>query len=116
MASTRRINNPADYQIEKLSNQKNVDYLTTKEYGAAKGTYYPGQGLLQGKLGMESISNNQIDIESSLYGIGSSNLENPRAPVTPNIYPLKSLDISEKKRLIMPKPLIIEANQRPNEL
>ena len=67
MASTRRINNPADYQIEKLSNQKNVDYLTTKEYGAAKGTYYPGQGLLQGKLGMESISNNQIDIFSSEY-------------------------------------------------
>ena len=47
MASTRRINNPADYEIEQLSNNNKINYLTTKDYGIPKGTYLPGNGLLQ---------------------------------------------------------------------
>jgi hypothetical protein len=116
MASTRRINNPADYELEQSLNTHKMEYITTKEYGVAHGTYLPGNGLLQGKLGMESIASNQIDIESSLYGIGASNLVEKKTPVVPNIYPLNSLNISDKKNTILPKPLVIDSNQRPNEL
>ena len=116
MASTRRINNPADYQIEQLSNNNNINYLTTKDYGIPKGTYLPGNGLLQGKVAGENISSNSTDIESSLFGIGSTNLVEPTPDVVPNIYPVRSLNICDRKNIIIPRPLVIDSNQRPNEL
>lgn len=116
MASTRRINNPADYEIEQHSNNNKINYLTTQEYGVPNRTFLPGNGLLQGRVASENISSNGTDIESSLFGIGSTNLVQPRPDVVPNIFPLNSLNICDRKKNILPKPLIIEPNQRPNEL
>tara|TARA_B100001287_G_C22683986_1_gene532160 strand:+ start:112 stop:468 length:357 start_codon:yes stop_codon:yes gene_type:complete len=115
MSSTRKVNNYDDYVIEQNANLKTNQYLTTVEYGIPSTTHFPGEGLLQGQVAPTKISANYCDIESSLRGIGSSNLVEPQKPVKPIIYNPKSLDTTDYKTpVIMPDPFTLLANQRPN--
>ena len=73
-----------------------------------------GNGLIQGHLPDTELAKNPNDIESFLFGIGSTNLVNPQTPVTPELKKHESLSIVDRKvPLIMPKDLILEADQRP---
>ena len=114
MASTRRVNNKGDYEIEQLSNLNKVNYLTTSEYGFPSETHLPGNGLLQGRVGGLKVASNYCDIESDLFGIGSTNLVEEKDKVVPDIYQVKSLNVSHKMPLIMPESFIVKSNQRPN--
>ena len=60
-----------------------------------------------------TLSKNYISIESGLFGIGSTNLENPSPPIVPDCYHLKSVNLIEQQPTYIPKPLYIEPNQRP---
>lgn len=114
MASTRRINNPGDYEIEQHSNNNKINYLTTQEYGVPNRTFLPGNGLLQGRVASENISSNGTDIESSLFGIGSTNLVQPQQPIYPSLRNLDTIKFFERpNEVIMPQPLIINNDQRP---
>ena len=115
MASTRKVNNVADYLIEQNDNLKTNQYLTETKYGVPSTTHYPGNGLLQGQVAPTEISSNYCDIESNLRGIGSSNLVKPLPPLKPEIYNPKSLSTTDYDTpLIMPDPFTILTNQRPN--
>ena len=59
------------------------------------------------------LSNNPCDIESSLYGIGSTNLYDPQTPVKPSINKLNDIKFFEKHAKFVPEPLVIENGQRP---
>ena len=73
-----------------------------------------GDGLIQGHLPDTELAKNPNDIESFLFGIGSTNLVNPQTPVNPELKKHDSLSIVDRKvPLIMPKDLILEADQRP---
>jgi hypothetical protein len=118
MASTRSKNTPGDFLAERSINNNTVDYFTNNKYsfGAPLTTYYPGDGILQGRVASENLSHNNIDIETQLFGIGSTNLMNPKVNKTPELKPLYSLSIIDKLPVLIPEPLVIHKDQRPFHL
>jgi len=117
MASTRSRNTPGDYDSEQRSYFNNLAYMsyeTASHYAVPQHTYFPGNGLVGMKAAHRSLSSNYCDVESQLFGIGSTNLVSPTSEVQPQIHQLKSLDIaSTKTPLIMPSAFAPQANQRP---
>jgi hypothetical protein len=115
MASTRNINTPGDYKMKNDMYNYKLNYLTNKKnmYGTPNDTYFAGNGLLMGRIASENLANNYCDIESTLFGIGSTNLVNPLPDVKPDIIPIKNLSIIERNKIVMPEPFNINENQRP---
>ena len=118
MSSTRTRNTNGDYRAEQSINNNNVDYLINKgySYGQPLTTYLPGNGLLQGRVASENLSFNSVDIETQLFGIGSTNLVTPKREDPAEIRSLQSLSIINKLPVIVPEPLVIQPNQRPSPL
>jgi hypothetical protein len=113
MASTSSKNTPGDYALEQWSYAQNVNYNTYAPYGRQVNTYYPGDGLLAGRVHHENFAKNSCDIESMLRGIGSTNLVQPQPQVNGELYNLKSLSVIDRIPLLIPAPLQVEPNQRP---
>jgi hypothetical protein len=118
MASTRNRNSKGDYRAENNINNNKVDYYTNKSYsyGQPVTSYFPGDGILQGRVASENLSFNNVDIETQLFGIGSTNLVTPKAFENPQIRILKSLSIIDKGSVIIPEPLVVHKDQRPYPL
>jgi hypothetical protein len=116
MASTRSKNNEGDYHLEQKSNLGFCDYLTSQKtnYGNPITTHFAGNGLLQGRIAPRNLSGNYSDIESQLFGIGTSNMVKHKPNVIPNIYNLDSLNVIHRLPILVPEPLIVEKGQRPN--
>lgn len=112
MSSTRNINNQENYNLKQYSLNKERLYMPNSSFSSPTETMFPGNGLLPGKIANSQLSNNAIDIETFLFGIGSSNLVNSYIPVVPNIKPLKSLNMFNTNNVILPNPLVIEPGQR----
>lgn len=116
MASTRNRNTPGNYHLEQLAYQKAYDtmsYESSSYYGVPSVSYFAGNGLIGMKTAHRNLSSNYCDIESQLFGIGSTNLVSPVAPVQPNIHNLKSLNIFDKQAPVSPAPFAPQPNQRP---
>jgi hypothetical protein len=114
MASTRSKNTPGDYLVEQNAYKQQIDYKTNVQYGIATPTLDAGRGLLQGKLPDSMLSGNPNDIESQLFGIGSTNLVVPKDHVHPELKQRQALSIVDRQvPLIMPRNLEIQADQRP---
>ena len=112
MASTRKKHAPGDYISEQRSTTQHINYRTYHSYGVPQTTYLPGDGLLQGRVAPDQLSHNSSDIESFLWGIGSTNLVNPLPPTNPEIKQLKSLAVMDKIPVIVPGDLQVQPNQR----
>lgn len=112
MASTSNRNTPGNYCMEQWAYNKQTAYSTYEPYGVAKPQLLAGNGLLVGHMGKEAMAHNPEDIESYLFGIGSTNLVKPKAPVQPHYKHLDSLSVADRLPLIMPRPLTVEDNQR----
>jgi len=116
MASTRNKNTKQNYNIEVKQNINQSSYMMNPHgaYGLAYQTDYAGHGFLQGHLPASELSKNYVDIESSLFGIGSTNLVEEQVPVVPNMNKLCFKNLYEpNKKIIMPRSLYISNNQRP---
>jgi hypothetical protein len=59
------------------------------------------------------LSNNAPDIESALFGIGSTNLVNAKGAVLPQLNCIPNIKFFDRPRTLMPEPLVIEKCQRP---
>lgn len=118
MASTRDRNQPGDYRCEQKSKQLVSDYFMyeNSQYGKPMQSMFPGDGLLTGRMVPTELSRNSCDIESFLYGIGTSNLETPFERPIAEIRSLKSLNVIDRLPVVLPDPLVIEPNQRPRPL
>lgn len=115
MASTRNKNTPGNYAAERFSSNKKHEemmYIHGAQ-GQAMQTNFAGNGLIHGRIAGKDLARNACDVESRLFGIGSTNLETPQGDFTAEMYKLNSLHVMERTPLIMPKPLGIELNQRP---
>ena len=114
MASTRNKNSVGDYQYEQNALLKQNEYYTYAHgfQGMANQTNLAGDGLIHGRIASSQLSHNSCDIESFLFGIGSVNLVNPKPTPVPELKFLPSLSIIDKPTLLLPKPLVIEPNQR----
>ena len=111
MSNTRNKNTPLNYINEKRQQKLAMEYNTM--YGKAHSTHLGGNGLLHGQLPREQLSGNPIDTESFLFGINSTNLEEPTPSFTPQINTLSHINLYKNGPTIMPEPLICEPNQRP---
>ena len=54
-----------------------------------------------------------ISKESALFGIGSTNLVNTKAPVVAKIYKLPDKKFFTRHKSFLPEPLVVEKFQRP---
>lgn len=118
MASTRNKNASGDYKLEQVQNSGIYEYsaYTNSAYGQPLASHFAGDGLIMGRMAASTLSKNNVDIESQLYGIGSTNLVTPNVEVRPELNGLKSVDIIDKLPLYVPPDFTIEGGQRPNRL
>ena len=112
MASTRNLNMRAEYALEQDINSNTKSYLVNK-YGHSYNDANPTQNINYGSMSRDSLSSNPIDIETQLFGIGSTNLVNPKTPIRPDLKTLPEVDFTEKRELVMPEKYIVMNNQRP---
>jgi hypothetical protein len=115
MASTRSRNTPGNYAIEQRTFAEHHNYMSYEKssfYGTVPNTYFPGQGLIGMKTAGMNLSANSADIESQLFGIGSTNMVQAQTPIAPDVYQLKSLNIADKLPVVVPAPFQADTNQR----
>ena len=112
MSSTRNRNNMADYKQESKAYLHAIDHMTLPISGEAATTHFAGNGLLMGRMANHSLSKNACDIETQLFGIGSTNLVSHKAIIENKPKSLQSLNVMERTTLIIPAPLKVASNQR----
>ena len=93
-----------------------MSYDKSSYYGTVTDTYFPGNGLVGMKTAGMNLSSNATDIESQLFGIGSTNLVEPRRPIAPDVYQLKSLNVADRVPLVLSDKFSLQPNQRPMPL
>jgi len=105
----------SNYYLEQKQYNHSENYTTYahSQYGSAYDTRLPGDGVNPGQIPWNQLSNNAVQIESFLFGINSTNLVNPEAPLTPELKCLKSANFFTKKPVYLPEPLVVNKNQRP---
>ena len=113
MTSTRNNNMPGDYCLQQKAYDKGSAYLLDKSKRIAYHSTLPCPGVNAGMVPNTVLAHNPTDIESSLFGINSSNLVTPQKPVQPNIKNLDMLSFAPRLHPYVPEPLIIENCQRP---
>ena len=113
MAFTSNKNTLGNYNLEQWTHNRQFNYSTDIARGAPIQTNLPGNGLLAGNVSRTQLSYNSCDIESMLFGIGSTNLVMPQKQIDPEIKYLQSLNVSSKIPLFIPSPLEVKPNQRP---
>lgn len=117
MASTRNINYHGNYCLEQKQNTDTAGYTLYpySQYGSAYKTSIPGNGVCPGQIPGSNLSHNAIEIESFLFGIGSTNLVTPGPSfVTARMAPLDQVHFFEKTSpTLIPRPLVIQKSQRP---
>jgi hypothetical protein len=115
MTSTRNKNTRGDYALEQKSYFLGSEYnhFENSSFGAPYKSAIPEIGYTPSKMSCDEWSNNAVDIESQLRGIGSTNLVTPNKPVVPELKSLEFKPFFRYVPLIMPKPLVVEKGQRP---
>ena len=116
MASTRNKNTIGDYQLETQTYVSHCAYNTAIEYGRPQTTYLPGDGLVGAKIPGSELSKNSWDIESELFGIGSTNLVQPNKSVVPTLNKLSSITNVNRIPVFIPDPIRVSTTERPNVL
>lgn len=113
MASTRNKNTIENYKIEKREHRMQNDFMINNNFSNNNRTLFPDFGLNPSQLPREQLANNSIEIESALFGINATNLENPRDPIKNQHVNMNYVRFFDKPELIMPGDLVLESNQRP---
>jgi len=115
MASTRNKNTQENYKIQQMNFRQLEDYelYENSQSGAAFSPSLPVLGFNPSRMSRNDLAHNPIEIESSLFGINSTNLVNPQNKVVPQQKTLPEKEFFKRQELIMPNPLAIEKNQRP---
>jgi len=116
MTSTRDRNTPGNYKMYKQISVFPGHYqeYIHSSYGIAPRTYMPGTGLIGARIPRSELSNNSCDIESMLFGIGSSDMEVQRPVVKPQLQQHSTLNIHELLPVIIPPPVTVDIqDQKP---
>jgi hypothetical protein len=115
MASTRNKNTPNDYCLQQRSytdSSKYTDY-TYSQVGRAYMNALPCMGIMPSHMPREAFSQNSIEIESSLFGINSTNLVTPEKPIVPQLTKLPEVSYFDRLPVYMPENMVIQTDQRP---
>ena len=114
MASTRDINSSANYCLEQkgMETIRNNLMFYNGPNGRAVNPAFPKSYNI-GHMPADNLSYNPVDIESSLFGIDSTNLVSPRAPVKPELKTVPTVSFFERQQVIMPNIVCEDNTQRP---
>ena len=113
MASTRNKNTRNNYAIELNKSIHTQEYLLTEDYGQSKATACPGNGLGGAHIPRTQMSSNPIDIETFLFGIGSSDLTKDVPVLNADLKCLPTHDIFKKEPTVVPNKFKPDMSQRP---
>ena len=113
MSSTRFKNDVGEYTLEQRINnhvcENRVDGLRTLNTQLG----LPELGFNPSHIPSHQLSRNAIDVESQLYGIGTSNLVQPHIHVTPQLISNSNVSYFQKPEMILPMSFVHKGNQRP---
>lgn len=115
MASTRNKNTQGDYNAQQVAHHQFHSYYSYNQshfYGVPQQSFFAGNGLLGMKTAHRNLSNNYCDIETQLFGIGSTNLVEPKPDVVPDIIQMKSINIADRTPMVMPQSFTPITGQR----
>jgi len=117
MASTRLKNQKGEYKKEMNEILNTNAYKLNKNKFNSNNPMLPDFGTVGNDMGAgfysNMLSNNACDIESTLFGIGSSDLEKTHKEIKPSLNNMKYLAFFDRPECHIPNPLIVERNQRP---
>lgn len=112
MASTRNKNTRGNYCMEQWSLEKHAAFPVYTSARVPVESMIAGDGLVHGRMGGSELAYNAVDIETQLFGIGSTNLVNPKAVVNLHLKNLPSLSVMDRLLVILPEHLVVQENQR----
>jgi len=115
MSSTRNKNTPQNYCLEQRDNSLADIYshYAHSSYGNAYENAIPCLGITPSHMPRNALSDNPVEIESFLKGIGSTNLVYKVSPVTPQLKTIPMKGYFDRIPLLMPEPMLVEQNNRP---
>ena len=116
MASTRNKNTLGNYEHEVRQNrlQQQYDLYPYSQHANAYEKALPTFGFNPSKMPASNFSLNPIEIESGLFGIGSTNLVKPQSTPAARFKTMREVSYFDRpEKVIMPKPLILDKKQRP---
>lgn len=115
MASTRNKNTSGNYYLQQRSFDlaKKYNIYQNSQYGQAFAPALPSVGITPSHMPNNTLSLNPTEIESSLFGINSTNLVDPRAPLKADLKTVPTVSYFDRLPVFMPNPLVIEDKQRP---
>ena len=114
MASTRDKNSKGNYQLEQKQLQNirdNLGYYNSPN-GHAVNNAFP-EHYRQGYMPPDNFSFNPTDIESTLFGIGNTNLEESKPPTIPQFKEMPSVSFFKTPEVVKTPTLTPLRNQRP---
>ena len=119
MTSTRLKNAPNTYKREMYSYNKGYENNLYVGKILHNQTYSPGLGMnyptIHNGINISVLSSNGADIESSLFGIGSTNLVQPKGPVNAQMKYMSEIKFFDAKPVTnneIPEPLVVHKNER----
>tara|TARA_B100000927_G_scaffold291697_1_gene295826 strand:- start:13586 stop:13954 length:369 start_codon:yes stop_codon:yes gene_type:complete len=117
MTDTSLKNSKGSYNQEQHSINKQFNHNSWKYKCISENTAFPCRGInmpmMTNGYNNNILTNNASDIESQLFGIGSTNLVKPKKQVKPDFNCIDNIKFFNTLETVMPNPLIIENNQRP---
>jgi hypothetical protein len=115
MASTRNINTKGNYCIQQKSYADSMQYnsYVNSQWGSAAHTAIPCLGITPSHMPWNALSNNPVEIESSLFGINSTNLVDTQPQVQPQLKSIPMISFFEMTPVIMPEKFVVQQGQRP---
>ena len=116
MASTRNKNMKNEYCLEQRINSEICKDRTYEQRRTAYTSAIPCAGINVGYMPNNVLSHNATDIESSLYGVGATNLVTDKKEMTPRLKKLPSVSFFDRMQTVIPEPLVIQNGQRPKYL
>ena len=112
MSSTRNLNTINDYRVKKQESVKINNYML---YNGFSRNDNPALCVLGSNSTMYSgqLSHNAIDIESTLRGIRSTNLEGPSFKAEPQLKSLPSVEYFNRTPTYIPESYAHSTIERP---
>lgn len=117
MASTRLNNDKVEYCQQKRDWRLSEQFALYKYKCISAQSAIPQVGInmpmMTNGYNNNILSNNASDIESSLFGIGATNLVESKKPVVVKVNHLPERQFYDRVETFIPEPLVVEKFQRP---
>ena len=112
MASTRNLNTKGDYDVKKMESSNINNYMMYSGFSTNKEAAYFVRGA-NPSMYAGQLCKNAIDVESTLRGIRSTNLEGPSFSAKPENITIGERQYFKVNPTYVPQPYIHSTVERP---